>query len=358
MRIDSSVVGMESSRRYSSVTARSVTGSTVQRTGKLNSGTGDSFGSLDSTGENMQQDGTGEENNANLEDITTHFRNLSNTRRVSDTTRQQDPVLTIRQQCVRFLMDLFFRFRGERVRGFDIDNSLSGMSMNSNVPVYQVNTLTNEYYHREEEHTAFATKGMVRTADGRELSFNLEFSMSRSFEEYYKETYETGFVSYCDPLVINLDTNIAQVSDQKFFFDLDQDGKEEEISSLKSGSGFLALDLNGDGVINDGGELFGTKSGNGFADLAKYDSDGNGWIDEADAVWEKLLIWTKDEDGNDKLYHLSELGVGAIGLGRTSTQFALNSEKDNSHNAMIRSTGIFLYENGNVSTVQHLDLVR
>ena len=161
-------------------------------------------------------------------------------------------------------------------------------------------------------------------------------------------------MSYCDPLVINLDTNIAQVSDQKFFFDLDQDGKEEEISSLKSGSGFLALDLNGDGVINDGGELFGTKSGNGFADLAKYDSDGNGWIDEADAIWEKLLIWTKDEDGNDKLYHLSELGVGAIGLGRTSTQFALNSEKDNSHNAMIRSTGIFLYENGNVSTVQHL----
>ena len=37
-------------------------------------------------------------------------------------------------------------------------------------------------------------------------------------------------MSYCDPLVINLDTNIAQVSDQKFFFDLDQDGKEEEIS--------------------------------------------------------------------------------------------------------------------------------
>ena len=41
-------------------------------------------------------------------------------------------------------------------------------------PVYQVNTITNEYYHREEEHTAFATQGMVKTADGRELSFQLE----------------------------------------------------------------------------------------------------------------------------------------------------------------------------------------
>ena len=360
VRIDSSVIGMESSRRYSSVTARSVTGSSVRRTGNRNSSLDGFFGNLDSAGENTQQTGTSEENTANLEDITTHFRNLSNPGRVSDTVRQQDPVITIRQQCVRFLMDLFFKFRGERTRDFDLDSSLSGRSMNnsSSMPVYQVSTLTNEYYHREEEHTTFATKGMVRTADGRELSFNLEFSMSRSFEEYYKETYETGFVSYCDPLVINLDTNIAQVSDQKFFFDLDQDGEEEEISTLKSGSGFLALDLNGDGKINDGGELFGTKSGDGFKDLAKYDSDGNGWIDEADEIWEKLLIWTKDEEGNDKLYHLSDLGVGAIGLGRVSTQFALNSEKDNQHNAMIRNTGIFLYENGTVSTVQHLDLVR
>lgn len=256
-------------------------------------------------------------------------------------------------------MELFFQFRGERYGADHWDSPASSLDgAGSAQPVYQVNMLTNQYYHREEEHTAFSTTGMVKTADGRELSFNLEVAMSRSFEEYYEETYSTGMVTYCDPLVINLDTNIAQVSDQKFFFDLDQDGEEEEISSLQSGSGFLALDLNGDGVINDGGELFGTQSGNGFADLAKYDKDGNGWIDEADEIWEKLLIWTKDEDGNDKLYHLSDLGVGAIGLGNVSTQFALNSEQNNQHNAMIRNTGIFLYENGNVSTVQHLDLVR
>lgn len=354
MRIDSSVIGMESTRKYSSVTARSARGTAMRRTGSLSSSLSGFAGNLFGTDENTEQTGENKGNNASLEDITTHFQNLSNAGRVSGAPRQQDPVMTIRQQCVRFLLDLFFQFRGERIR----EQDLPGMAGSGQMPVYQVNTITNEYYHREEEHTTFATQGMVKTADGRELSFNLEFAMSRSFEEYYKETYETTSVRYCDPLVINLDTNIAQVSDQKFFFDLDQDGKAEEISSLKAGSGFLALDLNGDGVINDGGELFGTKSGNGFADLAKYDSDGNGWIDEADAIWEKLLIWTKDEQGNDKLYHLSDLGVGAIGLGKVSTQFALNSQKDNQNNAMIRSTGIFLYENGNVSTVQHLDLAR
>ena len=118
----------------------------------------------------------------------------------------------------------------------------------------------------------------------------------------------------------------------------------------------MALDLNGDGKINDGSELFGTKSGDGFKDLSKYDLDGNGWIDEADPIWDKLLIWTKDEDGKDKLYHLSDLGVGAIGLSRVGTQFSLNAEKTNETNAMIRKTGIFLYENGTVSTLQQLDM--
>lgn len=367
VRIDSSVVGMESSRRYSSVTAKSVRGSSMRLSAaqyQAYGGLGSLFGNLINSGEQPESEKTEtnekkEESAANLEDITTHFKNLTNTVKVKERQTPENTMLTIRQSCIQFLMELFFKFRGERYDASQWNRvDAPGSSMSTAQPVYQVNMLTNQSYHREEEQTTFSTTGMVKTADGRELSFNLEVAMSRRFEEYYEETYSTGMVTYCDPLVINLDTNIAQVSDQKFFFDLDQDGTEEEISSLQSGSGFLALDLNDDGVINDGGELFGTKSGNGFADLAKYDSDGNGWIDEADEIWEKLLIWTKDEDGSDKLYHLSDLGVGAIGLGNVSTQFALNSEQNNQHNAMIRNTGIFLYENGNVSTVQHLDLVR
>lgn len=367
VRIDSSVVGMESSRRYSSVTAKSVRGSSMRLSAaqyQAYGGLGSLFGNLINSGEQPESEKTEtnekkEESAANLEDITTHFKNLTNTVKVKERQTPENTMLTIRQSCIQFLMELFFKFRGERYDASQWNRAdAPGSSMSTAQPVYQVNMLTNQSYHREEEQTTFSTTGMVKTADGRELSFNLEVAMSRRFEEYYEETYSTGMVTYCDPLVINLDTNIAQVSDQKFFFDLDQDGTEEEISSLQSGSGFLALDLNDDGVINDGGELFGTKSGNGFADLAKYDSDGNGWIDEADEIWEKLLIWTKDEDGSDKLYHLSDLGVGAIGLGNVSTQFALNSEQNNQHNAMIRNTGIFLYENGNVSTVQHLDLVR
>ena len=356
MRIDSSVVGMESHRSYTSVTATSVSASTVRRRGGRNEDPESLFGDLIGADENAEQTGESEENPAELEDISAHFKNMSRPGRVSARQQPQDAVTTIRQYCMRFLMELLFGFGRDDRKPWDT-GAVNPVDMGFGERTYQMGFITNSYYHMEQECTSFSTAGVVKTADGRELSFNLECSMSRRFEAYYEETYSTG-VKYCDPLVINLDTDVASVSDQKFYFDLDQDGTAEEISSLASGSGFLALDLNGDGVINDGGELFGTKSGDGFADLAKYDADGNGWIDEADEIWDKLQIWVRDEEGNDTLYRLSDLGVGAIGLGSVSTGFSLNDAQSNQTNELIRRTGIFLYENGTVSTVQHLDMAQ
>ena len=129
----------------------------------------------------------------------------------------------------------------------------------------------------------------------------------------------------------------------------------EYISQLSAGSGYLALDKNGDGEINDGSELFGTASGDGFADLAQYDSDGNGWIDEADEIFDKLRIWSVDASGESTLIGLGKAGVGAIYLGSSDTEFSLNDMHNNT-NAVIRKTGMFLYENGMAGTVQQLDL--
>lgn len=347
MIIDSGTIEMQSTRNYHSVkkaSARGVRGTITGGKDSLDS----LFESQLGTGEKT----AGEENDdsAKLEDLSTHMRNMSGAWQISTRNDEREAIRSIRQQCVDFLLELLFRFRGQR----GIQNN--PIAAAGGTTLYTVNGYQMQRYHMEEESTTFSTQGTVKTADGRELSFNLEFGMSRRFEEYYEENYISSIQTFRDPLVINLNTNIAQVSDQKFYFDLDCDGKEEEISSLQAGSGFLALDLNGDGRINDGSELFGTKSGDGFRDLAKYDADGNGWIDEADPIWDKLLIWTKDENGKDQMYHLSDLGVGAIGLGRVGTQFSLNSAKTNETNAMIRKTGIFLYENGTVSTIQHLDM--
>lgn len=211
------------------------------------------------------------------------------------------------------------------------------------------------YYCAESETTCFSTTGTAITADGRQLSFNVSVEMSRSFVEMAEEKIEFGQPRLCDPLVINLNTNTASVSDQKFFFDIDSDGEKEEISMLCKESGYLALDTNADGIINDGSELFGTQSGNGFKDLLAHDEDGNGWIDEADSIFQKLKIWTMDENGDSTLIDILDAGIGAIYLGYENTEFSLKNEAHET-NAVIQKTGLFLYENGTSGTIQQMDL--
>lgn len=216
-----------------------------------------------------------------------------------------------------------------------------------------------ETFTAESEYTSFEAAGIAKTEDGRELPFNVGFEMSRSFMEYTRtdKLYSPEPVrNVCDPLVINVGADVASVSDQKFTFDLDADGKEDNISMLGKGSGFLALDKNEDGKVNDGSELFGAKSGNGFSDLAEYDEDGNGWIDENDAVFDKLKIWYRHEDGTDRLINLKDGDVGAIYLGNASTEYSLKNGDSHELNGILRSTGIFLKESAGAGTIQHVDL--
>lgn len=254
----------------------------------------------------------------------------------------RDAVARIQTETLNYLFRMFF----SHSRGGFLGGSSMGM---------QMVTSEQTYFYQEQESTSFSAQGTVVTADGRQIDFNVDVGMSRSFYEEVTQRTIGWEPTMCDPLVINLDTDVAQVSDQKFYFDLDCDGQEDEISLLGPGSGFLALDLNGDGIINDGSELFGTASGNGFYDLSKYDLDGNGWIDEADDIFDKLQIWVPSADGKGTCYKLKDMGVGAICLQNVKTDFDLkNGEGD--YNGRIRNSGIFLMESGSVGTVQHVDL--
>ena len=207
----------------------------------------------------------------------------------------------------------------------------------------------------EYESTSFMTQGKVQTDDGRSIDFNVAFSMSRACSACIN-TMEVSNYILTDPLVINLNTEMTEISDQKFFFDIDSDGKEEEISELGKGSGFLTFDKNEDGKVNDGSELFGTKSGDGFKDLKAYDEDRNHWIDENDEIFHKLKVWMKDDEGNDILIDLKEADIGAIYLGNANTEYSFKDESLNT-NAVLRKTGVYLKEStGKVGTISHVDL--
>ena len=172
--------------------------------------------------------------------------------------------------------------------------------------------------------------------------------MSRSFYEETNLSIIQQKPTLLDPLIINISGNVDAVSDQTFYFDLDADGEKEEIASLNPGHGFLALDKNGDGEIGDGSELFGALSGNGFEELAAYDLDGNGWIDEADEVFDKLRVWSLDENGNPQMFSLRESDIGAICLASAPTQFSITDEL-NATRGVVRQTGFFLHESSGMA---------
>ena len=396
MRIDSASIGMDSARSYHA------SKTSVRRFEIMDYQAGltdvSTKGQKTPDGEDTTQNTEGQENSAENTTLTAkdwQSRFLVSSARLNMRSSASEQTLsTIREYTVRYIFDLLFPSRNSAFRdwmqengwssnqtgnswnaGNSTDNAQtsSGSIQGTATPASGVFNLVTarmkvlnyvgETWSMEQEDTSFSTVGTVRTKDGREINFNVNINMSRRCEEYYREELNVAQFSLCDPLVINLDTDVAEVSDQTFYFDLDADGTEEEISMLK-GSGYLALDKNDDGIINDGSELFGTQNGDGFADLAQYDEDGNGWIDENDSIWSKLKIWCKDENGNDVLYKLSDKGVGAICLQNVSTDFTLQGDRNgqdgttnaNATNAVIRKTGIFLYENGNVGTVQHVDM--
>lgn len=234
------------------------------------------------------------------------------------------------------------------------DSNALSITNSDNASVWTIKETYSTFY-KEAEYTSFSGSGTIVTADGREVSFDVTMEMSRSYMEEKSLTYITKFPKILtDPLVINLGCNAADIQDKTFLFDLDCDGEEEEIAVLAKGCGYLALDHNGDGVINDGSELFGTLSGDGFKDLAAYDSDGNGWIDEADDVYKNLKVWTTDDSGKPILMSLKDADVGAVYLGSSKTQFDLKDNK-NELKGRIQSSGIYLHEDGTAGTIQQVD---
>ena len=214
--------------------------------------------------------------------------------------------------------------------------------------------------YRETERLSFDAEGIVRTADGKEIHIDVELRMAREWAEEHAmsirlegQRQETQMV---DPLVINFDGTAAELTSDRFTFDLDADGRTDQIAMLAPGSAYLAFDKNGDGVINDGTELFGPSTGDGFGELADYDDDGNGWIDEGDDIFRGLRLWSQRPDGTSRLVGLGAAGVGAIYLGHAQTEFQLRDE-ENQALGQVTDTGIFLHEDGRVGTVQELDLV-
>ncbi|MCG8565866.1 MAG: hypothetical protein MI747_12370, partial [Desulfobacterales bacterium] len=211
----------------------------------------------------------------------------------------------------------------------------------------------------QDEELQFQTQGSVLTEDGRSIEFSLNLTMDQTLLTREKQEQLLQFsqdqISLVDPLMVSLDGGVPQLSDTRFEFDLNNDGETEMVHFAAQGSGFLAFDRDQDGKINNGSELFGPGTGNGFGELATWDGDGNNWIDENDAVFDQLSVWVRDGQGEDRLIPLREAGIGAISLDNTQTAFS-HVDGENRQAGQLRQSGVFLFENGKAGLIQQVDL--
>ncbi len=201
----------------------------------------------------------------------------------------------------------------------------------------------------EKEATTVCASGFVRTCDGREIAFDCSLAMQREHTETLSGS-ASGSYRLHDPLVLDFAGTGAELTAARVDFDLDADGKVEQIPGLGEGCGYLVFDRNGNGRADDGSELFGVASGNGFADLAKLDSDGNGWIDEADPAFRQLGL-----ANGERYATLADRGVGALATAAVHAPFSLKTG-ENELLGQIRAAGIYLRESGEVGFMQQVDL--
>jgi hypothetical protein len=207
----------------------------------------------------------------------------------------------------------------------------------------------------ESEQMNFNSSGIVRTADGREINFSLDLMMSRQYMEVNNINLEasgTGNVN----ILMDFAGPASALTDTNFGFGIEQEESGDSLSYLALGSGILTLDQNNDGQIDSINEVMGTSTGNGFAELAAYDLDNNGWIDENDAVYDSLQILSQDSAGNDVLSGLKDSNIGAINLAGVDSPYSLKNDQ-NVTVGQIEKSGIYLAEDGTPGLVQQLNLI-
>ncbi len=201
----------------------------------------------------------------------------------------------------------------------------------------------------ETESCTFAASGNICLADGSTRQFDVGYRMERS-----EQSTHVGVAAFKDPLVIDFGEPTTALGKQGVEFDIDSDGKTENLRLPTDGSGVLFVDRNHNGKADNGSELFGPQTGNGFGELGQLDGDGNGWIDGGDAAYADLMLWQLSDKGESSYRSLADAGIGALATASAETQFTL--KEDGEAVGQVRASSVWLGEKSGAGLVRQIDV--
>lgn len=155
-----------------------------------------------------------------------------------------------------------------------------------------------------------------------------------------------------DPLVIDIGNDGIKLKtvDEGVYFDLDNNRYSEKTAWIGKEDAFLAFDRNGNGKIDNGGELFGDqvklksgeKSESGFEALAEFDENEDGFIDEEDDGFVRLLVWIdKNHNGKSEKEELTSLMDNKI-LRISLSHNRVNMTNEETGTMMSESSTVFM----------------
>jgi len=156
-------------------------------------------------------------------------------------------------------------------------------------------------------------------------------------------------VSASSPLVIDLSAGHTGVtltswnaSTTETYFDLNANGFAVQTAWVSGDTGLLARDLDSSGTIDSSAELFGSPTVDGFAKLAALDSNHDLRIDNNDADWSTLVVWTDDNGDavtqSGELHSLASLGIANIDLAGVASSTSTISGNPISHTSKVTFT--------------------
>ncbi|MBD3610292.1 MAG: hypothetical protein HUJ30_07055 [Gammaproteobacteria bacterium] len=181
-----------------------------------------------------------------------------------------------------------------------------------------------------------------------EVNINTLMAEGKAYiQRLEREQQEKTMPRRSDPLILDLDGDGIETSgvSNGSHFDITGDGIKEQVSFVSGGDAFLAIDKNGNGIIDSGRELFGDQLGdaNGFEALKHLDSNHDQIINALDTQWQQLRLFSLNQDGSQQIRELSAENIQSIQLTYQQTAEEI-SESD-----VIAQTGNFTRDDGSES---------
>ena len=133
--------------------------------------------------------------------------------------------------------------------------------------------------------------------------------------------WQTYTTSCNTPLVLAFGGERVEFTRASGAFDLVGARASVDTDWVSAATPWLALDLDGDGAIDDGREIFGSmtvlpdgsRAKNGFEALAALDADGDGRITARDPAFARLLVWRDtDQDRTSSARELESAGDAGL----------------------------------------------